>query len=312
MSADNTKRYVYIPKSSSGDVLKSSDNIEYIISEYGEPLTKEVPLSSSISIYNLPDASEIAPENLISSRLKIHALKNTLDRHCFLSEHYKTTSVLGDKLSQKLTIISIPSIFYGSSIEKGSIKLSINYNGLNMATLQDHKSNGELIEVVGTNTGSVAGVVLYDHGFMILTGSWDEEAYGSAWNSFGTSSSEISENISFDIDFNGTNEINTLTMLLHAEKGEINYSNNPTYIKYGQNKTPSCSNKGYKENDKLEIKNVTKYKYDNFIGEYEKEVFITKIGIYDESKKLIAVAKLAKPVRKTINRDFTFKIKIDI
>ena len=35
-------------------------------------------------------------------------------------------------------------------------------------------------------------------------------------------------------------------------------------------------------------------------------------GIYDDKKNLIAVAKLAKPVRKSEERDFTFKIKLDI
>ena len=39
--------------------------------------------------------------------------------------------------------------------------------------------------------------------------------------------------------------------------------------------------------------------------------FISKIGIYDEKKNLIGVAKLATPVKKTEERDFTFKLKLD-
>ena len=38
--------------------------------------------------------------------------------------------------------------------------------------LQDTKKNGELIETYGPNVGGVAGVVLYNEGFLVLTGSW--------------------------------------------------------------------------------------------------------------------------------------------
>jgi hypothetical protein len=39
---------------------------------------------------------------------------------------------------------------------------------------------------------------------------------------------------------------------------------------------------------------------------------VSKIGIYDEDMNLIAVAKLATPVKKTEERDLTFKLKLDI
>ena len=43
---------------------------------------------------------------------------------------------------------------------------------------------------------------------------------------------------------------------------------------------------------------------------FEKQTFITRIGLYDKDKKLIAVGSLANPVRKTENREFTIKLKI--
>ena len=57
---------------------------------------------------------------------------------------------------------------------------------------------------------------------------------------------------------------------------------------------------------------LAKYDYENYSGSLEKQTYISKIGIYDEDKNLIAIAKLAKPVRKTENRDFTFKLKLDL
>ena len=44
----------------------------------------------------------------------------------------------------------------------------------------------------------------------------------------------------------------------------------------------------------------------------EKTTFISSIKLYDENKNVIGIAKLAKPVRKTQDRDLTFKIKIDL
>ena len=47
-------------------------------------------------------------------------------------------------------------------------------------------------------------------------------------------------------------------------------------------------------------------------GSFEKTTYISKIGIYDEDRNLIGLASLAKPVKKTQDRDFTFKLKLDI
>jgi hypothetical protein len=61
-----------------------------------------------------------------------------------------------------------------------------------------------------------------------------------------------------------------------------------------------------------EIKNTVKYKYENYVGDLEKQTYISKIGIYDENKNLIAIAKLARPIKKSENRSLTFKLKLDI
>ena len=57
---------------------------------------------------------------------------------------------------------------------------------------------------------------------------------------------------------------------------------------------------------KILTKNITSLFY------FQKQTFISKVGIYDENKNLIAIANVAEPVKKTEDRDFTFKLKIDI
>ena len=46
--------------------------------------------------------------------------------------------------------------------------------------------------------------------------------------------------------------------------------------------------------------------------DFEKVTYISKVGIYDENKNLIGIAKVAVPIKKTIKNNYTFKLKLDI
>ena len=100
-------------------------------------------------------------------------------------------------------------------------------------------------------------------------------------------------------------------MLAHAPAGELNYSSNPTYIEYGQTTTPLTGTDYYTEQDELKIKNTVSSSYADPTGSFKKQTYISKVAIYDEKKNLIGVAKLATPGKKTEERDFTFKLKLD-
>ena len=106
-----------------------------------------------------------------------------------------------------------------------------------------------------------------------------------------------------------------MTMLAHAKQGDLNHSNNPTFIDYedrndNTEEAPLSPNK-FTEDTELKIANVVKSPYANHSGSFEKTTYISKIGIYDEDKNLIGIAKLATPVKKTESRQYTFKMKID-
>ena len=45
---------------------------------------------------------------------------------------------------------------------------------------------------------------------------------------------------------------------------------------------------------------------------FDRQTFITKIGVYDENRNLIAVADVATPVKKHEDNEYTFKLKLDI
>ena len=121
----------------------------------------------------------------------------------------------------------------------------------------------------------------------------------------------------FSIGFRGTNYIPTVTMFARAPKNRLNHSNNPTYIAHSSSWDASGSVETitgstiYREHDKQQINNIAYSAYNSITGSYKKTTFITEVKIYDEQMNCIGIAKLAKPVKKTPERDFTFKLKVD-
>lgn len=280
---------------------------------YGDTLTGSYPLSSSIrsDFINYID------------RPRISALKNTLEWWSSLSPHYLVSSSFGDKTIQDVRLISIPSIFYGSTIERGSISLKCFITGTLVAELNDARKNGELVQVSGSTTGSVAGVCLYDEGFIFLTGSWDlgniQQNYNGsgdtffAWKYFGeTGSANTANSSSYSLSFRGTTEVPVQTLFAHAPPGELSYSNNPTFIeKFSGSFSWSTGSSVYVENSEIPIKNISKTAFEDPTGAFGKTTYISKVALYDENKNLIGIAKLASPLRKRETDSYTIKMKLD-
>jgi hypothetical protein len=336
-AGSNDLIYPFITKNGSFTSFKtistSSYNSDY---EFGEEVSGSYPLSASV-VSNFYTTDVIG-----SSRRQINALKNTFRNYLVLSPQFSYESSLPDatwnKSTDALRMIDIPSIFYGSSIEKGTVSLKYYVTGTLMAELRDDKKNGELKQVstsTNADSGSVAGVVLYNQGIILLTGSWDldtsvdqtlpdpdssggTEVRSPRWYDFGLTGSggSISDltGSSFVMSLSGTNYVPTMTMFATAPKGEVNYSNNPTALQYTSSFAPfvnySGSNK-YTEFNDVRIKNISSASYSDPAAPFEKTVYINSVGIYDENKNLIAVAKMAKPIRKRNSDDLTFKLKLD-
>ena len=117
---------------------------------------------------------------------------------------------------------------------------------------------------------------------------------------------------SFGFKFKGTTETQTITMLAHAQKGEYNHSNNPTYKTFGQGQQPMTASNAYVEPNDLTIKNVVSSSYSDPYADFKKTTYISSVAIYDENKNLIGIAKLATPVKKTEDIEYTIKMKLDI
>ena len=461
MSASIVKEYLAI------------NHVERAVVEINEKIHGDGSTLPSIHPYvdefGYPTKTELGP--------KIAALRNTLNSYIYLSPHYAYSSssyanlgqgaapsvpgesINWNKARQEIGLISIPSIIYGREIEKGTVNLKFYITGTLVGELNDKDKNGELVQVGPAESpysGSTAGVVLYNEGFILLTGSWDltavatasaaefnftkapsnndaitvtnaagtekafkfttgnatvdgslhsdgisvnvgiggspsngganrfknavnnadiditatrssrvvtltqdvaglagntdivvdsdvanldptpskfaggiggvsapihtEKYYGSTataprWIDFAqtiaTGSLQHMPSSSFELDFKGTTYTPVMTMLAHARKGHLNFSNNPTYIRHSQSVNPIAGSTKFREPPELEIKNTVSSSYQDFTASYKRQTYISKIGIYDAKRNLIGIAKVATPVKKTEDRDFTFKLKLD-
>jgi hypothetical protein len=328
--------------------FKTVSTKEFNLSEGGNPFYNDYPLTASIQKFYYSAASEKmsassgAGTNLapyVSGAISyLYALKNTMNYYAINNPAYEYSSSFRNLSASTPTpgatnvgLVTIPSIFYGDTIKRGSVSLKFYITGALMGELQDTNQNGSLIQVGppgSPGSGSTAGVILYNEGFVVLTGSWDLSA-GShtedyvelstpatpSWINFAqtiSSSAPACPQSSFALDFSGSHKIPTLTLFAQADKGDLNHSNNPTYRDKNTQILLTTGSTGYTQNPEALIKNVVSSSYPDPTGSFAKTTYISQIGLYDKNKNLIGIAKLAKPVKKTPGREFTFKIKMDL
>ena len=321
----------------SGPMQEVSD--AYISAPNGSVLSgSSYVMSASITRELMVDAGNLGSITNVSRSANPHyrSLRNSLNFYGTRSPHYFvefSASNIGqwNKDEQTINLISVPKIFYGTRIKPGSMSLKFYVTGTLVGELQDTKYNGELIQVGpegSTGSGSVAGVAMYEEGFVLLTGSWDLSAetmnlsgttsqnpqwiYYAAGANDGFQSTDTSA--SFDFSFKGHTETQVLTMYAHARRGEVNFSNNPTFLDYedAQYKIYQTSSNVYQEKDTIRIKNTVSSSYAGFDAPFERQVYVSRVAIYDDDKKLIGVATLSNPILKKEAQDLSFKLKLDI
>lgn len=288
---------------------------------------------------NRNDGNQYTPS---PNRKYITALKNIIDNPDTLQrgnfdENFKLNET---------NIICIPGILYGSQIKKGSIKLDYYIDGISVATAEDKE--GDLICTHGPNSvkDTKVGVVVYNQGLLLLNSntslheSHTDYYYNNktlaapSWINFGTGIPMIGENTihpalerdtaAYSINFKGTNKVPSLTMFAFSEKGEHNFSNNPTFLERKNYEGQPEEHPGGEDiledyvlttssfaEPSKNIKKINKSVYQDESADFIATTYISKVGIYDKDKNLIAVATLANPIKKTKKRDFMIKMKLD-
>ena len=305
----------------------------------GSEITSTYQMSASITRKYLEattltlTSSTISNHNHTSSVLKNMCLQyQTINSDFSTSGQQNLTKIFGDDVN----MINIPSIFYGSEIKKGTIELNYYITGSLIATAKDENQNGKLICTFGTGSvsGSVVGYVLYREGILFFPKSKgaskailsptvysnDGSLDRAKWIYFGAGANDSTPqdashaSASYSINFEGTTYKNTMTMLCHANKGELNYSNNPTFLNINYSASivgHSTSSYTYLDNE-VEIKNIASSSFHKGEDEFRKVTYLSKVGVYDEDNNLLMTVDLARPYKKEEKDNFTFKIKYDL
>lgn len=330
----------YIEKSSTryafGSVTGSQFDDDNIYA-YGDKITSAYPLSASISRIYIPkgdshpsgDPSSGDYVTVHGNKKYIRALQNPINS----TGHFGSTGDYSHLNRSSVNLICVPGIFYGSSMDPGSIELNYYITGALCATARDLYGDGRIIQTYPTTGSESVGLAIYNQGILALTGSKvlshanlsyvdnflsDSTTTGSTWLTFGTGMPQVgtaitsgsTPNSSYSISFKGVNSIPTMTMFAYSKKGEDNFSHNPTFLKSISSARAELTENQYSES-KREIKKINKSVYADYDEEFDNNTYISKVGIYDENKNLIAVATLANPIKKTEKRDFMIKMKMD-
>jgi len=331
--------------------LKINNKAQYnTLFDFGEVVEGDYNLSASISRYhydynigNRDSRITVGKKDLsLSDEIDYtvaYSLKNAMERYRYKSPHMVFSSSapmpIRDFYNAETNAIVIPSIFYGQKIKKRTVELNYYVTGSLIGTLKDTKGNGELVQTYSTSSspvdysGSTMGMVLYNEGVIILTGSHqlgDDNGISlpgaggttNKWTHFGaglhediSSYSDIDQ-VAFEIKYQGVTQKQTLMLMCNADYGKLNWSNNPTYLSSSNNlNNYSISETSFKQHQQT-IHNITHTELQQYEPEFKRETYISKVAIYDDKRNLIGVATLANPVRKTEDRQYTFKLKLDL
>lgn len=323
--------YSFIQKDSTRYASKtiSTSNFDDISQfAYGHTITQSYPVTARVNRIYIPQGQEKSSSlgEAHANKKYVRSLKNVINSQGDFSYGLE----YDDLGTSEVNMICVPGIFYGSSIDKGSIRLRYTITGSLLAEARDINKNGKLIQTQGPTTGSVVGKVIYNQGLLLLTDTTTlNDSYDDcykhptirsrpSWVNFGTGLEQVGEKLDhgsvtgsvYSINFKGTNKIPTLTMYTYAEQNEFNFSSNPTFIEKSDLPRYDHSSSYFLEVGR-KIKKINKSPYYDHEEDFENTTYISKIGIYDKDKNLIAIATLANPVKKTEKRDFMFKIGID-
>ncbi len=207
---------------------------------------------------------------------------------------YKTK--INDSVNM-MKIINIPSVISGRQIVTGSVHLVCRgYDNQGIVRVIKDNGRGALYisgsltrnfggnEEYTGNTWRKVGNVFYSEGLICIT--------DPSMLDFGEVSLDShSNNDLLQVDFNALNPIPSTTLLCRLDAGEYNCSHNPTFSYFDPQNPEDITD------DKYIVRGDTTY--------------VTAVGIYNEERVLVAVAKLAQPIRKRLADKLLLKIGLD-
>ena len=152
----------------------------------------------------------------------------------------------------------------------------------------------------------IIGNVFYSHGIITITRDTDTARVGM-----------LDED--WQLNYQSTNTIYENEILLVVDEDEFNTSTNPSAVNFVnlQNVEYSTSFEGTKRTSKYDAATIKPeflaYEYSSSVDQTGSFIapYVTTIGLYDENMDMVAVAKLATPIKSTPDLPVNFLVRFD-
>ena len=187
----------------------------------------------------------------------------------------------------QITVYSIPKKLYGDKIQPNSLKL---VDPSNSITLTD---DGEGNLIANTTPNSIVGNIIYQHGIAIITKDSSEGRTGIV--------ESLADSSDVTCCFSSSYTIYETQYKCTINPPEYNFSLNETLLSGSSSFVYESSSYYQPEGDTLV----------NFATASNFNPYITGVGLYNDNKELLAIAKLAKPLPTSATTDTTILINID-
>lgn len=246
-------------------------------SKGGHLLELNHPFTSSVEIIDAEQNSSTGLEEQLYG-----AIANLYSYYSFQNSNY--TSNFTGSATTRYRVISIPQIYYDREILSGSFSASDYDADGNLRELFDDGRGGIYS---GTLSGTLVGNIFYSEGLVVLKGGGLNDEANS--NEFGQA--QTSGSI-WKTSFKGTHKVPVKIFRCRAPAGDLNASTNSTFFH-----VPSGST------------DVNRYRREAVLS--VPHTYISAVGIYNDDYELVALAKLAQPIKKKEEEDVQIRLRFD-
>lgn len=286
------------PESESGVIIYPLANVDTNTIDGKIQVPEPYPHTGSIRIFRCENIPQSSIDGVTASDERWYEEHHSTVRRLaqWYHDNRKTTWAAESSFPDVFTGIHIPQMFYGRQIATGSITVEVNsfidtgeFSSTGTLYWRDD-GLGRLWSVADAsaswNTGvQVPATVLYNEGIIAFTHP------SSDWHRVFMSGAGGMYEPHVKLTFRSVQYIKSMVFMCRLGPGDANASNNPTYyITDGTGKRWA--------HDWAKSNQATTY--------------VTSIGLYNEERQLVGVAKIAQPIRKREQDVIDIRLRLDI
>jgi hypothetical protein len=271
---------------------------EWIIDEQDTDISILYGVSSSFGAFD-PDTDDLSGVIYRSIQAQFYRDSSNASILTEVGKRKSYASTDERNLESEFGLISIPQHKYGEGIKVGTVKFTDNNSG------KVYEDDGYSNLVSGS---TICGNIMYDRGFVILT---KDIPSGSLTD--------------FRIEYNSTQTIYENEIFISVLENEFNFSQNRTALIDADYETVNVTTHGqysYSSHYSQSYTNLRSAKVNPLFNDYDVSSsldptgsylapFITTIGLYDNELNMVAVAKLARPMKSYPDYPLNFIIRFD-